>query len=215
VSCIPAHTSAKFHSLAHTEYVQVQILPPLWNQVLEEAAVNHPARATLRTVFAGKDALVEEILLQLLTELQSAGKGSRLYVASLSKTLVVHITRRYLVYPSVRLPHPELLPEYKLKKVQTYIQDKLYEKISLHDLSALVGFSTFHFARLFKATTGQAPYQYIQKLRMEHCQRLLLETNLPVIQIGFEVGIENPSHFSSFFKQYTGLTPTAYRKLAS
>ena len=49
-------------------------------------------------------------------------------------------------------------------------------------------------------------------MRIEHSQRLLLETDLPIIQIGLEVGIENPSHFSSFFKQYAGVTPTVYRK---
>jgi AraC family transcriptional regulator len=174
-----------------------------------------PAGVGLRTVCRVKDALVEEILLQLLAELQSAGRGSRLYVESLGKTLVVHLARQYTVGPSAASSPPtDFLPAYKLKKVQAYIADNLFEKITLDDLSALAGLSTYHFARLFKATTGLAPYQYLQKLRMEQSQRLLLETDLPVIQVGLEVGIENPSHFSSFFKQYTGLSPTAYRKAA-
>lgn len=214
VSCIPAGEPAPFVCRPRGRYVQVQILTPLWNGVMGEVAANPTARVGLRAVCRAKDALLEEILLQLLAELQSAGRGSRLYVESLSKTLVVHLARQYAVCPSAPSAPPEVLPAYKLKKVQTYIGEKLFEKITLGDLSALAGFSTFHFARLFKATTGLAPYQYIQKLRMEQSQRLLLETNLPVVQIGLEVGIENPSRFSSFFKQYTGLTPTAYRRAA-
>jgi AraC family transcriptional regulator len=193
--------------------VQVQILSPLWNGVVGEVAATSPAGVGLRPGCRVKDALVEEILLLLLAELQSAGRGSRLYVESLGKTLVVHLARQYTVGPAAS-SQAEFLPAYKLKKVQAYIGNHLFEKITLDDLSALAGLSTYHFARLFKATTGLAPYQYIQKLRMEQSQRLLLETDLPVIQIGLEVGIENPSHFSSFFKQYTGLTPTAYRKAA-
>jgi AraC family transcriptional regulator len=214
ISCIPAGEPAPFACRPRSRYVQVQILTPLWNGVVGEVAANPTARMSLRAVCRTKDALLEEILLQLLAELQSAGRGSRLYVESLSKTLVVHLARQYAACPSAPSAPPEVLPAYKLKKVQAYIGEKLFEKITLGDLSALAGFSTFHFARLFKATTGLAPYQYILKLRMEQSQRLLLETDLPVVQIGLEVGIENPSRFSSFFKQYTGLTPTAYRRAA-
>ncbi len=215
VSLIPAGEPAPFTCRPRSRYVQVQILSPLWNGVIGNVSATPPAEVGLRPVCRVKDALVEAILLQLLAELQSAGRGSRLYVESLGKTLVVHLARQYTVGPAASPAPPELLPAYKLNKVQAYINDNLFEKITLDDLSALAGLSTYHFARLFKATTGLAPYQYIQKLRMEQSQRLLLETDLPVIQIGLEVGIENPSHFSSFFKQYTGLTPTAYRKAAS
>ena len=214
VSCIPAGEAAPFACRPRSRYVQVQLLSPLWNGVIGEVAAASPAGVGLRPVCRVKDALVEEILLQLLAELQSAGRGSRLYVESLGKTLAVHLARQYTTGPAASSAPPEVLPAYKLKKVQAYIGENLFEKITLDALSALAGLSTYHFARLFKATTGLAPYQYIQKLRMEHSQRLLLETDLPVIQIGLEVGIENPSHFSSFFKQYTGLTPTAYRKAA-
>jgi AraC family transcriptional regulator len=93
-----------------------------------------------------------------------------------------------------------------------YIKQNLSREITLLQLSSLIGLSPFHFSRVFKATTGLAPYRYITKLRMEHSQRLLLETELPIIYVGLEVGISNPSHFSSFFKQYSGLTPTMYRK---
>ena len=214
VSCIPAGEPAPFPGRPRSRYVQVQILSPLWNGVIGEVAAASRAGVGLRSVGRVKDALVEGILLQLLAELQSAGRGSRLYVESLGKTLAVHLARQYTTGPAASSAPPEFLPAYKLKKVQAHIGQNLFEKITLDDLSALAGLSTYHFARLFKATTGLAPYQYIQKLRMEHSQRLLLETDLPVIQIGLEVGIENPSHFSSFFKQYTGLTPTAYRKAA-
>jgi AraC family transcriptional regulator len=197
------------------EYIQVQILPSLWKKAIADLGGIHPGGLTMKSVSQIHDALVEEIVRQLLTELQSAGTGSRLYAESLSKALVLHLVRHYTLCPSVSRHRPEALPAYKLKKVQTYMQDNLFEKITLHDLSSLIGFSTCHFARLFKTSTGLAPYQYIRKLRMEQSRRLLLETTLSVIQIGFEVGIDNPSHFSSFFKQYTGLTPTAYRKQAS
>jgi AraC family transcriptional regulator len=214
ITLIPAGEPAAFQNYNRTEYVQVRILSPLWKKVMADLETIDPGKLTLKAVSQSNDALVEEILLQLLTELQSAGTGSRFYVESLSKALVVHLMRHYTVRPTVTRYQPEALPAYKLKKVQAYMQERLFEKITLNDLSTLIGFSTWHFARLFKTSTGLAPYQYIRKLRMEHSGGLLVETTLPVIQIGFEVGIDNPSHFSSFFKQYTGLTPTAYRKLA-
>jgi hypothetical protein len=92
----------------------------------------------LRPVCRLKDALVEELLLQLLAELHSAGRGSRLYVESLGKTLVVHLARQYTVGPSASSV-AEVLPAYKLNKVQAYIGNNLFEKITLNDLSALAG----------------------------------------------------------------------------
>lgn len=211
ISFIPANHKLSFTCKPNSHYLYVQVHSGLWNRLLEKVLGTNTNRVDIKSFTWIEEAFIEDILLKLFTELHHGGKGSRLYVESLTQTLVVYLFRHYLIYKE--FPNTtEGLPAFKLKKVLTFMQENLYEKITLQDLSTLIGLSTFHFSRLFKACTGLAPYQYITKMRIEHSQRLLLETDLPIIQIGLEVGIENPSHFSSFFKQYAGVTPTVYRK---
>ena len=50
------------------------------------------------------------------------------------------------------------------------------------------------------------------RVRMEHAMDLLVNTNLSIATISYEIGYETPEHFNRKFKKYSGMTPTAYRK---
>jgi methylphosphotriester-DNA--protein-cysteine methyltransferase len=47
--------------------------------------------------------------------------------------------------------------------------------------------------------------------RMEHAKRLLAETDVPLIEIGLQVGCADQSHFTALFRTHASLTPKAYR----
>jgi transcriptional regulator GlxA family with amidase domain len=64
---------------------------------------------------------------------------------------------------------------------------------------------------MFKRTTGESPSQYFIGLKMERAQVLLRETRKAVIEIAFEVGYSNPSHFAQIFRRETGRSPAEYR----
>jgi AraC family transcriptional regulator len=212
ISFVPAGQSWLTNCKGSTEYVHVHILSQEWNRLLTDILQEDSTRVVLQNLSDIEDLFLEDILYKLYKELTCAGKGSNRYVESLGQALVVHIIRHYISYREKPVSVCEKLPGFKFNHVLAYIKQNLSREITLLQLSSLIGLSPFHFSRVFKATTGLAPYRYITKLRMEHSQRLLLETELPIIYVGLEVGISNPSHFSSFFKQYSGLTPTMYRK---
>ena len=195
-----------------TEYVHVHILSQIWNRLLADILQKDSTEVVMQDLSEIEDLFLKDVLLKLCKELTCCGKGSYRYVDSLCQALMVHIIRSYTSYREKPVNKIERLPEFKFKQVLTYINLNLSMEITLLQLSSLVGLSPFYFSRIFKATTGLAPYRYITKLRMEHSQRLLLETELPIIHICLEVGISNPSHFSTFFKQYSGVSPSIYRK---
>lgn len=64
----------------------------------------------------------------------------------------------------------------------------------------------------FKDITGNTVYKYIKKTRIEKAEHLLKNTDMPVLEVANEVGYQNPSKFSSSFKQYHQITPLKYRK---
>jgi len=68
------------------------------------------------------------------------------------------------------------------------------------------------FKRRFTAATGLPPLAYVQRLRMEHAKRRLEGTDMPVEEIAWQVGYEDPAFFRRVFKRATGMAPGAYRK---
>ncbi len=100
-----------------------------------------------------------------------------------------------------------------LRAVEDHVAKHFNRSLSLADLAAVAGMSTFHFARCFKATMGQSPHQYVVAQRVEEARRLLRHTDWSVGRVCLAVGYESQGHFSSLFKREVGVTPGRYRQL--
>jgi AraC-like DNA-binding protein len=85
---------------------------------------------------------------------------------------------------------------------------------TLHEVAASVGLSPFHFHRRFVELTGMAPKQYLFDCQIADAQAMLLEGRLELYAIARKCGFAHQSHFTSRFRQATGLTPTRWRKAA-
>jgi AraC-like DNA-binding protein len=68
--------------------------------------------------------------------------------------------------------------------------------------------------RLCKATTGMPPSRYIEERKLDRAKTLLATSTLTMKQIAYEAGFATASHFSTRFRQFTGLTPSAFRSRA-
>jgi transcriptional regulator GlxA family with amidase domain len=67
--------------------------------------------------------------------------------------------------------------------------------------------------RRFKIATGSSLLEHLQNLRVEEAKRQLESADLPVDEISYDVGYEDPSFFRRVFKRKTGLTPSQYRRM--
>ncbi len=100
------------------------------------------------------------------------------------------------------------------RRVIEYLRARAFEDVSLSELAALVQLSPFHFARMFKATTGLPPHAYQRRLRCEHAQELLRQTDLTIGSISVAVGYETPQAFARMFRAETGRAPSDWRREA-
>lgn len=92
------------------------------------------------------------------------------------------------------------------------LHSNLAEDISLDDLAAEVHLSTFHFARMFKQSTGVPPRVYLTRLRVERACELLELTDLPVTEIAHEVGYSSNQVLARVFMKHRGVSPGGYRR---
>jgi len=89
---------------------------------------------------------------------------------------------------------------------------RLSEDISLDELAAEARLSPFHFARMFKHSTGVPPRVYLTRLRVEKACELLETTDLPITEIALEVGYSSSQVLARVFVKYRRFSPTAYRR---
>ena len=180
-------------------------------KVAEQAAEADFHGLELLDRFPVTDPLVENIALSLKAELETGNPGGNLFAEAAGQLLAVQLLRRHAAGTYRVREYKGTLPGYWLRRVVEYLQAHLGDDISLETLAGLTGMSVYHFARLFRQTTGQSPYQYRIRLRVEKAQRLLRETDRSVTEIAFAVGYNSLSQFFLVFGRHTGTTPLQYR----
>lgn len=153
--------------------------------------------------------------LALKTEIATGNAGGRCYGESLAGAMAVHVVRRYATRkPKIKELHTGGLAPYQLRRAIDFIDANMSRDISLSDVSEAAGLSPFHFARLFKVSTGLPPHRYIVQCRVERAKGLLLQPNLSISEIALQLGFCDQSHFSAQFKRVYGMTPKQYMRQA-
>ena len=99
----------------------------------------------------------------------------------------------------------------RLQRALGFIGLHLSESIRLDDVAAAAGLSAFHFARLFKNTTGLTPHRYLMNARVEKAKELLRERNKSLTEIATECGFFDQSHMGKVFQRIVGMSPVVFR----
>lgn len=100
-----------------------------------------------------------------------------------------------------------------VKAVNEYISTQFMKRITIDSLSDLFDIPTSTLKRCFKGVYGTTIHQYLKECRINAAKRLLQESDQSILEIANAVGYENGSKFTSAFKEATGVTPSAYRKV--
>jgi len=100
----------------------------------------------------------------------------------------------------------------RLRPVVEYISEHYCEKIYIDKLAEMINVSADYFTKMFNASIGKTPIEYINGLRVNEAMRLLSETEMSVAEIAEKIGFCNPNYFHKIFKQYMDVSPLAYRK---
>ena len=161
--------------------------------------------------FPQPDPLIYGMALALQQELIDNPDGSYLYAESMLISLNAHLLHKYASKTPLIKNYREGLPRYKLKQAIDYINDNLDEKINIYDIAKLVDISNYYFCRMFHASMGISPYQYVLKQRIAKTKDLLHNSKLPLADIAFECGFSSQSQMTQHFRKQVGVTPKVYR----
>lgn len=97
-------------------------------------------------------------------------------------------------------------------EIVKYIDEHVFEKITLNELATKSFYNPSYFCRMFKKCYGESVKSYIQRKRISRAIDLLTKTDQSVTEIGNNVGYSDKAQFYRIFKKHTGVTPNEYRK---
>jgi len=157
------------------------------------------------------DPLVHQIGRSLAAEVDAGAPAGSIYAESLVNTLVAHMLRHYSTAGERFQYNLGGLPKHKLRRVTEFIEENLEHDLTLAEIAEIAQLSPFHFARSFKQATGSTPIQFLTYRRIDLAKRLLVESELPIVEIGLRAGFKNQSHFTTLFRKLTAMTPKSYR----
>lgn len=208
---IPAQRSHKFY---HFDDNLKAILIGIENHFIAHTALESFNQSSVELIpqFSHQNPLILKIGLELKADLAAGYPCGSLYGESLATALAAHLLKQY----SVRIPQTSSctvgLPQYKLRQVLEYINAHLDLQIKLAELAAVVGFSEYHFMRLFKQSMGITVYQYVLQQRVERAKKLLKKREEAIAEIALQCGFANQTHFTKYFRKFTNITPKAFRE---
>ncbi len=194
------------------ETIHVCVDAALFHRFAAENFECDPARIEIVDGFAQHDPLISSIVNSLGDQLRNPERSGRLFIDSAAQMLVAQLLRKYCAFP-FSLPNGQVrMSARKLQLVKDYVDAGLASRLTLEDIAASIHMSAYHFARTFKATTGETPHAYVTRLRVERARELLRTSSWSMPAIARRVGFSSKSHFAAVFLRSTGISPHRFRR---
>lgn len=193
------HTHQYGHAGVHGLVMEVK------PQKLEAIRAFSPA---LNCVGSFNDLFLSELAMRLYTESLMMDSASELAIEGIFLEMLARITRKNQEHKN------QTAQSRWLKSVVEFIHENYVQTIGLSELAELVGINSTHLAEVFRKHKGCSVGEYIRRLRTDYAAREILLTEKSLADISLDAGFYDQSHFTKFFKRYTGMAPAEMRALS-
>ena len=99
-----------------------------------------------------------------------------------------------------------------VSRIEKYVGEHLFEKITLSDIAADCFYNSSYFSRKFKSYFGKNLTEYLKEKRLFSAAKMLLDTDKTSAEIAEFCGFSDKTHFYKLFRAEFGCTPSEYRK---
>ncbi|MBQ8407566.1 MAG: helix-turn-helix transcriptional regulator [Clostridia bacterium] len=195
------HYTAIWEGDPHVEYYNLNVVSNSYDSSLSSggfALQKISELSTLETL----DAIKQIFTLMQTEERVKKIEALGLYYAFYAKAL-----------PLLAVADPEKYNPVLVKAIE-YIEKNYTENFSVADLAAVCFVSESRLHHIFTEKLEITPIKYRNQLRVERAAHDLRSSTLPIESISAKHGFNSPTYFRETFKDYTGLTPKEYRKIA-
>lgn len=100
----------------------------------------------------------------------------------------------------------------RVNQIHEYLMNNYHEEVNLNHIADMVHMAPGSICRLFKAETGLTIFEYLNKMKVDLSIQLLLHTRQTILEISYDCGFNNLSHYNKQFRKFTGRTPSLFRE---
>jgi transcriptional regulator GlxA family with amidase domain len=127
-----------------------------------------------------------------------------------SKVFQIEIDRQsqsaFIIFKGQKLHGDDMV-----KEAQVYIESNPHEKISVEHLASRFSVSRRAFDRRFIKATGNTPFEYSQRVKIESAKKALETSRKTISEVMYEAGYSDEKSFREVFRKVTGISPLEYR----
>lgn len=179
--------------------------------------------------FPGADRLVEEAFVDSKYQVLDANSANELresfrkllYEQRRMDGFSVLAMRAQLLQIVLTLGRMVVMPQfadsnaYRANRLKHHIDSHYFEQLDASELADMLQLTPRRMNDIFRESYYMTPLQYLSYIRVQKAKEMLLETDMEIISICFEVGFETLSTFYRTFKRRVGCSPQYFRKKSS
>ena len=151
----------------------------------------------------------------LLKNIASQSKREHRFASEIQDSLTESLFWTLISY----IPEERLSPAFRKMSSDQHFMDKLEriarsnsaKHLTLDTLSELMEVSKSTLAKRSSTLLGESPSHYLLRGKIDLAVKLLSTTNMRIKEVSFDLGFQNPYHFSRVFKRVTGHSPSEFR----
>jgi AraC family transcriptional regulator len=155
------------------------------------------------------DSVIEQLGLTCCTML--AERHSDFFAEGVARILASRIIAAHAQAALAPLPARHGLSQSQLDAVRDLVEARIEGSVTVEDLAALTGLSTFQFTRQFKRSVGLTPYQFVIDARLDRAREILMR-GTTIADTAAQTGFSHQEHLTRMFRRRFGVTPGQFRK---
>jgi len=140
---------------------------------------------------------------RLRSEVQDAQNCSPLVAEGITLEMLGNLARK-------KTSGEKRPPKWLLRVIEK-LNEEFAENLSTEELALEASVHPVYLASVFRRFYHETIGEYVQKLRVAHASKLLLDREIPLCEIAYSAGFSDQSHFNRIFKRIVGTTPGAFR----
>jgi len=151
---------------------------------------------------------------RLINEFYNGGELSQLIIENLLKQIIMDVYRSYVKSNNklIQFPRKEEAAESVLYKVINYIDNHIFDIMTISEIAREIGYSPSYISHLFREKTGITTQHYLINKKIEKSIEMMHEGESHITKIASLLNYETLQSFSRAFKNVTGVSPSEYVK---
>ncbi|MBP7402907.1 MAG: helix-turn-helix domain-containing protein [Clostridia bacterium] len=153
---------------------------------------------------------VRDNLLTLYNELNTVWVRRRPGYRILVRSILLRILHLYFAILYFHNDAPDMDPH--VVKAVRYLHENYSSAIDVGSLAGRIGLNRSYFGTVFRNATGLTVKEYLNRIRVDHAENLLVSGEFPVKDVAARCGFEDPFYFCKVFRRFKGLPPSEFAR---